>query len=156
MCLSGPLLPLLPKSLPLVNPALSSRRLLALMPATCLRLPLPRRCHRAPGSACHCQGGGVRPLGSDCYCRGSAVGPPGSSWHYRGSPVGPSGSSRGVRQQQRRRRLLQTQRWRRCHRIYHRQRQKTRGARPAPSYRPFWRSRRLFLGGGSRPAPGQK
>jgi hypothetical protein len=62
-----------------VNTAPSSRSLLALMPATCLRLPLPRRRHQALGSACHCRGGAVGPLGSDCYCRGSAVGPPGSS-----------------------------------------------------------------------------
>jgi hypothetical protein len=30
------------------------------------------------------------------------------------------------------------------------------GGRPAPSRRPLWRSQRLFLGGGSGPAPSQK
>jgi hypothetical protein len=46
--LSGSLLPPPPKSLPLASPAPSSKYLLALMPATFLRLPLLRWRHRAP------------------------------------------------------------------------------------------------------------
>jgi hypothetical protein len=121
------------------------------MPMTCLRLLPPRRRHQAPRFCL--------PLSGQ------------RRWAPRLRLPLPRQRRRaprlqsGVRKQQRRRQLLQTQRLRRCRRIHRWQRRKTRGGggggrpappRPAPSRRPFWRSRRLFLGSDSRPALGQK
>jgi hypothetical protein len=68
---------------------------LASMLAICLRLPLPRWCHRAPRFRLPLPMRRRQAPGSDCYCRGSAVGPPGSSCHCRGSAVGPQALARG-------------------------------------------------------------
>jgi hypothetical protein len=136
------------------------------MPMTCLRLLPPRRRHQAPRFCL--------PLSGQ------------RRWAPRLRLPLPRQRRRaprlqsGVRKQQRRRQLLQTQRLRRCRRIHRWQRRKTRGGGggrppptpppppprpappppppppPAPARRPFWRSRRLFLGSDSRPALGQK